>query len=181
MLKKWNVLQKDKEYDTPIFSLFRKRVSSPDQLREGNFYTLETGDWVNVIAITKDQKVILVSQYRHGVDDISLEIPGGCIDQADNDPIIAAQRELLEETGYTSKQWQYLGKSSANPAILSNYCHFFCATECDQTSDTDHDHFEEIEISLLDTPLFLNEVKNGTIHHSLTVAAVAYWLLQNKF
>lgn len=178
MLRRWNILQEDNEYDTPIFSLLRKRVKSPSSGREGDFFTLSTGNWVNVIALTEKREVVLVSQYRHGIDQISLEIPGGCIDAEDPSPMFAAQRELQEETGYVSNNWSYLGKSSANPAILSNYCYFFLADQCSKSKETKHDFYEEIEISLLPESTFLSKVKEGEIHHSLAVAAVALWQLQ---
>ena len=78
-------------------------------------YVIETGTWVNVIALTKNREVVLIKQYRHGVQEVLLEIPAGIMDDEDDNPLQTAQRELLEETGYTSNKFIEVGKIYSNP------------------------------------------------------------------
>lgn len=145
---------------------------------EGDFYILKAPEWINVIPITPQNEVVLVEQYRFGVQEPTLEIPGGMVDPGE-EPAEAAQRELLEETGYQSEQWQSLGKASANPAIMSNYTHMYAAEGCEFAgldSDSSDEH-ERIEVRTVPMDEFLKLVKDGTIHHSIVLAAVARYLL----
>ncbi len=177
-IKKWAIETENIEYQTPIFSLKRRKSSSRIQDKSGKFYIIDAPDWVNVLALTPKMDVILVKQYRHGIDEITLEIPGGAVDPVDGDPQKAAERELLEETGYRSVKWEHLGTVSSNPAIFTNYCHFYLATDCEKVSGQNLDHLEEIEIRTLSLKEFLGQVRDGSIHHSLIVAAVARFLLK---
>src|SRR5678816_3567328 len=90
------------------------------------FSLIEAVDWVNVIALTPDERVVLLRQYRVGIDKVCLEIPGGMVDPGEDAPTAAA-RELVEETGYTASTWRHLGKVAPNPAIQNNYLHSFLA------------------------------------------------------
>ena len=173
-IEKWNVISSVTEYRTRIFDI-KKQSAKSVQGKQGDFYVIDTNDWVNVIALTKNEEVILVKQYRHGIDAMSLEIPGGVIDSGE-ESFDAAHRELAEETGYVSTKWIYLGKSSSNAAIMNNYTHTWLAQDCELTSSQELDEHEEIEIVLLKKTDFLNAVGDGTIHHSVVLAGVAKWL-----
>lgn len=180
-IEPWTVVQENKEYQTPIFNLLRRRMileSDTEQLA-GDFYVLDAPEWTNVIPITADKEVVLVEQYRYGIEQPTLEIPGGMVDGAET-PRTAAARELLEETGYHSGQWSSLGTISANPAIMNNRTHLFLAEQCVLQSEPNFDHHERINIHLLPVDQFLDYVADGTIHHSIVVAAVARYLLSKK-
>jgi len=112
----------------------------------------------------------MVSQYRHGSGEISLEIPGGAVDVAE-EPLKAAQRELREETGYESSQWHLLGQVRPNPAILSNSCFLYLALDAKKVGELDLDEAEELEVSLHDLDEIPNLIRRGQIQHSLVVAA----------
>lgn len=161
--------------ETPIFSLESAQVHF--QGNEAEFYRIHTNDWVNIIALTAQQEVILVRQTRFGVEEDSLEIPGGVMDQGEL-PLVAAQRELAEETGYTSSKWTSLGFVTANPAIMNNRCHLFLAEECRCTEALNLDAFEDIRLEVIPVAEFLEKVKSNEIHHALVVAAVAQWMLK---
>jgi 8-oxo-dGTP pyrophosphatase MutT (NUDIX family) len=178
-IKKWIIESENTEYSTPIFTLFKRNSKSAIQDRRGSFYIVDAPDWINVIALTPDNEIVLVRQYRHGIHEITWEIPGGAVDLGDSDPLLAAKRELEEETGFTSDDWVKLGKVSANPAIFTNYCHFYIARNCTFTSRQNLDDFEEIVVKTETISEFLQQVREGKIHHSLVIAAVAQLVLQN--
>ncbi len=178
-IEPWSVVQENKEYQTPIFNLFKRsmRLEAADEQNAGDFYVLEAPEWINVIPITTQNEVVLVEQYRYGIEAPTLEIPGGMVD-AGEDPQEAAGRELLEETGYKAGSWQSLGKVSANPAIMSNFTHMYLAESCCFEGAENPDTHERINVNLLPMEEFLDLVADGTIHHSIVVAAVARYLLK---
>lgn len=172
-IKAWDISSKNKEFITPIYNVYKNKAQSPDTGAQGDFFVIEAPDWINVAAVTADDKIILVEQYRHGIEKPTLELPGGVIDYADENPITAAKRELAEETGYTAVKWTSLGKVSANPAIMNNWCHLFLAEDCMLTDPLSPDEYEEIAVQLMSRKTFLENIRKGGIHHSLVVAAVS--------
>lgn len=135
-----------------------------------SFFVLENPDWVNVIALTKDHKVVLIEQFRHGIEQNILEIPGGMID-GNESPEKAARRELLEETGYSANEFIYLGKSRPNPAIQNNWIYHFLAPNAEKTHDTTFDEHESVLSKLVSLEEIPSLIANGVITHSLVVAA----------
>lgn len=176
---KWKLSNRKVLSSNRIFTLISRDASSPDDKIQGEFYVIETRNWVNVIPITKENKVVLVKQYRHGINDYSLEIPGGIVETEGNSASLqAGQKELQEETGYTSKTWEYLGKASGNPAILNNWCDFFIARDAEKTSVQNfdpHEDIEVIEVDLKELPVLLEQNK---IHHPMCVAAIGWYFLK---
>jgi 8-oxo-dGTP pyrophosphatase MutT (NUDIX family) len=176
---KWEIIEDKKLLETPIFSLHERQLLPHKKSETASFYVLEAPDWINVIALTENRDVVLVEQYRAGIHESSLEIPGGMVDE-DESPMESAKRELLEETGYQSKKWTKLGTTSGNAAILNNYTHIFLAEECIKVDEQQLDGNEDIAVHVLNLDYFLELVKNSTIHHSIVVAAVAHLLLHLK-
>ena len=175
----WDIVREDTELTLPILRLKRRRMRRPSDGKEGDFFIAEAPLWVNVIARTADGDIVLVEQYRHGIHDISLEIPGGVADGTGSG-LDAAKRELAEETGYTSERWTFLGSVSSNPAIFNNRCEMYLAEDCIRTQEQDLDPFEEIRVIRLNEADFLDAVRSGRIHHSLSVAALALWRLGER-
>ncbi|MGH7961094.1 MAG: NUDIX hydrolase, partial [Candidatus Binatia bacterium] len=122
-LPPWQRLDSETIYTCRIFSLRKDRNRSPRDSQEHDFFVLDSTDWVNIVPVTADDQVVLVHQYRHGIDTITLEIPGGMVDPHDPSPLHAARREMQEETGYDSDDVVLLGSIHPNPAIQSNQCH----------------------------------------------------------
>lgn len=91
------------------------------------YYVLEYPDWVEIIALDAEDNIYLVQQYRHGLGVVALELPGGAVDASDASPVEAAARELREETGLSSSDWDYVGKLAPNPATHTNFCHIVLA------------------------------------------------------
>jgi len=141
-----------------------------------NFFIIEPTNWVNIIAITNNQEVILVKQYRYGAEITTLEIPGGMIDKGE-EPQIAAKREFLEETGYKAKNWQLIGVTDPNPAIQSNKCYTFLATELEYLKRPELDNTEEIELITIPLNTIPIMIREGKISHSLVITAFYYYEL----
>jgi ADP-ribose diphosphatase len=139
-------------------------------------YVIECGTWVNVIALTKKREVVLIKQYRHGVKQVMLEIPAGIMDEDDESPMLAARRELLEETGYTSEPFIEVGKVYPNPATQNNLTYSFLALDVEQVSQQNLDETEEIEVSLIPFDEFVSLAKEGGLPQALHVSALFFAL-----
>jgi len=144
---------------------------------EHTFFVVENPDWVNIIALTKDEQVVLIEQFRHGTEEIILEIPGGMID-ADEEPIIAAARELVEETGFAAREIIPLGKSRPNPAIQNNWIYHFLALDCQKIKEAAFDEHESVVTKLVALEEIEQLIKNEEITHSLVLAA--FYKLKSK-
>ena len=164
----WRRAESKRIVDCRVFTVredFCERIS--DDLK-GTFFVIENPDWVNVIALTEKQEVVLIEQYRHGAESVALEIPGGMVDDGE-EAITAAGRELAEETGYTSENFIYLGKSHPNPALQNNTIFHFLALDCRKTVDTDFDEHESIAVRLASLPEIDRLIRDEIITHSLVL------------
>ena len=173
-LKPWQRLDSEIVYSCRIFSLQKNRSRSPRTNEEHDFFVLDSGDWVNIIPVTADDHVVLIRQYRHGTDDMTLEIPGGMVDREDPSPLHAARREMQEETGYDSEDIIPLGAIHPNPAIQGNRCHSFLARNVEKRFDPNFDTTEETEVILVHTGELPELVRQERITHALVVVAF-YW------
>ena len=178
MIVKWNTLESRLKEDLRIFKATEKTRVNPVTGDKGHFTVLESSGWVNVIPITADNKIILVEQYRHGSDSVTLEIPGGLI-EPNEEPIKAAMRECTEETGYHSSEIPVLtGVSLPNPAFLNNHCYSYAWFGCKRIKEQDLDLHEVINV--IELPL--NEIKNyvtsGKINHSVILTAFFHFSLK---
>lgn len=156
-----------------IFTLKQEKYRSPRTGKAHEFYLLESGDWVNVIPLTADQKVILVNQYRFGTKGFSLEIPGGMLDDGDT-PARGAARELLEETGYTGSEPILLGVVHPNPAIHTNRCYTYLIENVVFTKQPEQDSTEDVEVEIVPLADIPKLIREGSITHALVISAF-YW------
>jgi 8-oxo-dGTP pyrophosphatase MutT (NUDIX family) len=142
-------------------------------------FVLEYGDWATVIALTKQHEVVLVRQYRHGAQKVILELPGGALDARDENPLQAARRELLEETGYASDNFIQIGCVSPNPANQTNLIYSFLALEAEKVSCQALDDTEDMEVVLKPLEEVITMAKNSELFQSMQVStvffALAYW------
>jgi 8-oxo-dGTP pyrophosphatase MutT (NUDIX family) len=176
-MKKWITNSYTKKIRSIVFTHCVAERSNPDKTKTGNFDVLECTQWVNIIAFDKSGNLILVKQYRHGIDELTLEGPAGVIDDGE-DPLETAKRELREETGYESIEWSKLGRVSANPAFQDNYCHIFLAKNCSKVSEQNLDPFEEIDVIKMSVDDARMAIENDEIHHSLFIAALGLYQLK---
>jgi 8-oxo-dGTP pyrophosphatase MutT (NUDIX family) len=156
------------------FRIFRVRADlkrSPRTGREHGFFVLEAPDWVNIIAVTPDDRLVMVEQYRHGTDSVDLEVPGGVMDAADASPEATAVRELREETGYEGREARAIGRIAVNPAILNNTCHTVLVTGCGPRHAVAFDSGEDLVTRLVPLADVPGLIAAGTIRHSLVVVA----------
>ncbi|MBO7305995.1 MAG: NUDIX hydrolase, partial [Bacteroidales bacterium] len=115
----WKILSSEYLFKRPWLTARKDVVQLPDGRVNNEFYVLEYPDWVNVIAITKEDKMVMIRQYRHGLRRTSFELVAGVIEDGEN-PMDAAKRELLEESGYAGGQWQEFMQLCANPSTTNN-------------------------------------------------------------
>jgi ADP-ribose pyrophosphatase len=175
----WETLETEPVYDCRVFSVLRRRNRSPRTGGVHDFHVLEAPDWVNIVPITAAGQVVMVRQYRHGIADVTLEIPGGMVDAADASPLAAARREMVEETGYDSDDVVPLGAIHPNPALQGNRCHTFLARSVVPRGIPvveGTEHTEPVLVPLADIP---DLIRRGTITHALVVVAF-HWLLLHE-
>jgi ADP-ribose pyrophosphatase len=162
-----------------VFRYKQVKRKSPSTNQVGEFDIIQCSNWVNVLAITPDQKVVLIKQFRHGTNNYTVEIPGGAVNHGE-DSLIGAKRELEEETGYTATKWISLGKVDVNPAFMTNACETFLAIDAVKTNEQNLDPFEEIEVYLEDLKKMPELVQQGTITHSLVIAGLYLYHVHSR-
>ncbi len=179
MGKCWKHEKTQTRGDYKIFTVRQDTCTSPRTGNKHDFYVLDTFDWSTVIPVTPEGHIIFIQQWRPGTDAIELELPGGVIDAGES-PEKAAVRELREETGYVSKAMVKLGTIAPNPAILSNRCHFFLASEVIPTGQRELDSAEDIDIVSIDPKEIPDLIAKETLRHGIIVAALYYYELYQK-
>lgn len=148
----------------------------PDGVIVEPFYVYGFPDYATALAITHDGRIILEKIYRHGLNIIANELPGGCVDKTDNSLEDAIARELHEETGYRFNKIEYLGTTSPNPTTNTNLMHMFLATGgvLDETAELDKD--EDVEVFLVSMEEFIEMVKENKFIQSMQLTTIFYAL-----
>jgi 8-oxo-dGTP pyrophosphatase MutT (NUDIX family) len=178
-IKLWRLISSKKDRSLRIFDLRTDRAISPRTNKEHDFYVLESSDWVNVIPLTRQNEVVLIRQYRHGIRRVTLEIPGGIVEQGDS-PEETARRELFEETGYSSSDMILVGSVHANPAFLNNFCYSYLARDVSSSGGQEQDEKEDIEIVIKPLEEIPRLIREGEITHSLVLAAFYRFYMEYK-
>ena len=175
----WQRVASEQLADCKVFQVRQDRCVSSREGREHKFYCIEAPDWVNVIALTSDGQLVLIEQFRHGTEELTLELPGGMADE-NEDPHLAAARELLEETGYAAREVITLGKSRPNPAIQNNWVHHFLALDAELKQDTAFDETEDLLTRLVPVGDVPQLIASGQISHALVLAAFYHLSLYQR-
>lgn len=175
MVKDWEKLNSEEIANYRIFKMRRDVRRSPRTGAEHSFFVLQSPDWVNVVALTPENQVVMIHQFRHGTERVTLEIPGGMVDPHENDPAETARRELLEETGYAAEQVIHIGTVHPNPAFLDNTCYTYLALNARWQQEPQFDGAEDIAVELVPIEEIAGMVGNGRITHALVVAAFYHY------
>lgn len=182
MVEKWERLKSSKLADYRIMQVRQDAVRSPRTGKVHDFFVLEMSEWINIIPITPEGKVVMIHQFRHGSGEVSLEIPGGLVEGDDDLPADAARRELVEETGYDADELIFLGKVAPNPALQNNQCHSFLALGARPVGKQKLDEGEDIQVEEIDLGQIPSLIGAGRLNHGLVVVAFYFleqWRKQN--
>lgn len=181
MIAHWETKARKKQAQYPIFTVESVSRRHPERASEADFVVIDSPDWVNIIPLTPEGMVIMVRQYRHGSDSITLEIPGGMVNPGE-DPALAAARECSEETGFQSRQEPLLlGRNLPNPAFLNNSHSSYLWPGCTASGVQAFDEHEEIEVVQVPLAEIPARIQSGEINHSLVLTAFFYFSLHNSF
>jgi 8-oxo-dGTP pyrophosphatase MutT (NUDIX family) len=173
MSRPWKVLSSKEIFKTSIFRFRTDECELPDGRVMPNYYVMEFPDWVNVVPVTDDNRIVLIEQYRQAAAETFLEIPGGSTDPEDGeDTKAAAIRELREETGYVSEDVRLVGVHHPNPAMQNNRMHTYVAYGCKLKEQPSWDAFEDIKVVTKTIPEVVDMVLTGKITHSIVVASL---------
>lgn len=168
---RWEKLGREVRLQTRVADVHGVRYRHPVRGTEREFVVLQTPDWVNVVAVTPAQEIVLVRQFRFGIDAFSLEIPGGVMEPGE-DPVAAGLRELREETGFGDGRAMLLGTVHPNPAIQSNRCHYVWVDGAVRSHGVEWDADEEIQLETRPVEEALALARNGGITHALVLNAL---------
>lgn len=177
MIKQWQTIASKAMGNFKIFTIRQDTKISPRTGKQHNFFVIESTDWVNIFPVTADGKVVMVRQCRHGNGEITLEVPGGMVDEGE-EPIVSAVRELREETGYAGENARPIGSVAPNPALFDNKCYSFMVDNVTQVGEQSFDGSEDIEIELVPVTDFPELIASGKISHALTINAYYFYQQQ---
>ncbi len=177
---KWKVLSRTNVLKTPVFEVYKEKTVCPRNDFCSDFYVIECpNSWVNVVAVTDSNEIVMIKQYRAGTKTVELEIPGGLID-IDESPLDAGIRELEEETGYIGEKASVIGKVCPNPALQGNICYTVLIEGASKKAELSLDEAEDIETLLMPVDDLDKIVLSGEISHGLVLNALYFFELVSK-
>ena len=165
----WKILSSEYLSRFPYFTARKDKCETPEGKIIPSYYVVELPTTVCAVAITEENEVLMVRQYRHPIKETLLEIPGGFIDEGET-PEEAMRRELKEETGYEFSTVINVGRIAANPGVLDNFTYLFLAKGGIKTSELHLDQNEELQVEKISIPelkkLFLENKMMQALHNS---------------
>ena len=175
--QRWKKITSKKVFEDRWFKARADACQFPDGRIIDPYYVVELPNWANAVVVTSNNEIVLVKQYRYPVDAVTLELPGGVINDGE-DPMLAALRETQEETGYTSNQIQLICKTAPNPAINDNTAYFYLIENAVPTEHTNPDFFEDIEVVLYSKSDFIQLLQQNKIMHGVQLGPIYEALIQ---
>ena len=163
VIEPWQVLESKYSYRDPWLAVRSDTVRVPNGTVLSPYHTIEFPEWVCAVALTPQQEILLIEEYRHGVKRLSFELPCGAPDHDGEDVLDAMKRELLEETGFAAQEWHALGSSTANTARQNNRVHAFLALDVRRVSDQKLDPGEVIRAHLVPWAKFVADLAEGRL------------------
>ncbi|HTH46484.1 MAG TPA: NUDIX hydrolase [Candidatus Limnocylindria bacterium] len=180
VIRPWPTLSSAVLADYRIFRVRSDRKTNPGTGMQHEFFAIECVNWVNVVPITTDDRLVMVEQFRHGSNTVELEIPGGMMDPHESDPVAGGLRELREETGYEGARARLIGSIYPNPAIQTNTCHTLLVEGCELRHSVEFDATEDLAVRLVPVTEIPELICSGRIRHALVVVALTHYLLQSR-
>lgn len=175
----WKILSSEYLLKTKWLTVRKDYVRMPSGVEMDDYYVLEYPDWINVIAITKEGKFVIERQYRHGIQSVDFEICAGTVEKGEN-PLEAAKRELLEETGYSGGKWELFCTSAPNPSAMTNINYSFLARGVEYSGKRHLEQTEDIEICLFSYDDLKKMVNEGGIRQGQMLAPLWKYIAENK-
>lgn len=167
----WKILDSKYVYHDQWLKARADKCLLPDGRVMEPYYIIELPDWTNMIIITKDEKMVLVRQYRHAKGTATLELPGGILEEGE-EPMASAIREMREETGYVSTEVEFLFKISPNPAINNNTAYFFLATNAEKLAETSFDPYEDLIVETYGKAELIKLLEDNALQHGVQLGAI---------
>ena len=174
---RWSILSSEYLSKHIYFTARRDRCQRHDGVIVDPYFVVELPTAATAFALTEDNQVVMIKQYRHPLGEVILETPGGFVDEGE-DFATAMKRELLEETGYSFSEVEYLGRMAANPGILTNYTEMFLAKGGKKVAAQKLDHNEELEIVLLSMEALTAALEAKEIKQSVHTNCIFYALMK---
>lgn len=168
-MEKWKILESEYLIKRPWLTARRDKVLLPTGVVHDEYYVLEYPTWINVIAITKDGKFVMVEQYRHGLQDIFTELVAGVAEKGE-EPLHAAKRELMEETGFGGGEWELNTVICANPGSQNNLTYSYIATGVEKIGSQHLDETEDVSVKLLTETEVYDMLENDQVKQALMAA-----------
>lgn len=167
----WKTIETRTEYEADYVTVKKDKVQLPDGSVIDDFYTVKIQDAALIVALTEDEQILLKSEYRYACKADVIECPAGMVEEGEN-PRATAERELYEETGYTSTAWTYLGPTWESTSKLTNTMHLFLAKNCRKVSGQHLDTNEHMDVMVLPLDTAVDMVMDGRINANSTAHAI---------